>query len=98
MRKTCSSRSDRFAASDKRGVSACTLAGKLDQSYETAWYMLARIRKAMDHRESLYMLADIAELDASNFGAEIPGKGATQLETKAGSSACPKTTGIVRGI
>lgn len=63
-----------FVASDKRGISACTLAGKLDISYETAWYMLVRIRKAMDHRESQYMLAGIVELDDSYFGAKIKGK------------------------
>lgn len=63
-----------FVASDKRGISACTLAGKLDVSYETAWYMLARIRKAMDSRESRYMLAGIVELDDSYFGAKIKGK------------------------
>ena len=63
-----------FVASDKRGISACTLAGKLDISYETAWYMLVRIRKAMDHRESRYMLAGIVELDDSYFGAKIKGK------------------------
>lgn len=41
---------------------------------DTAWYMLVRIRKAMDQRESQYMLAGIVELDNSYFGAKLKGK------------------------
>ena len=81
-----------FVASDKRGISACTLAGKLDISYETAWYMLVRIRKAMDHRESQYMLAGIVELDDSYFGAKIKGK-----RGRAGITAFPSGKSIAHG-
>lgn len=63
-----------FVACDKRGISACSLSGKLGVTYETAWYMLARIRRAMDHRERRYMLAGIVELDDSYFGAKVKGK------------------------
>lgn len=63
-----------FVACDKRGISAVSLAGKLDVCYETAWYMLFRIRKAMDKREHRYILAGFVEMDDSYFGAKIKGK------------------------
>ena len=36
-----------LCANDKRGISAAYLANLLDIGYESAWYMLVRIRKAM---------------------------------------------------
>ena len=38
------------------------------------WYMLFRIRKAMDKREHRYILAGFVEMDDSYFGAKIKGK------------------------
>ena len=58
-----------FVARDKRGISAVSLAGKVDVCYETAWYMLVRIRKAMDMKEHEYMLEGTMEMDDSYFGA-----------------------------
>ena len=63
-----------FVACDKRGISAVSLAAKVDVCYETAWYMLYRIRKAMDQREHQYILAGVLEMDDSYFGAKIKGK------------------------
>lgn len=36
-----------LCATDKRGISAKGLARQLDLSYESAWYLLVRIRSAM---------------------------------------------------
>lgn len=63
-----------LVACDKRGISALTLAGKISVSYETAWYLLRRIRKAMEARDSQYTLSGIIEFDDSYFGAKIKGK------------------------
>ena len=63
-----------LVACDKRGISALTLAGRISVSYETAWYLLKRIRVAMEVRDSRYTLAGIIEFDDSYFGAKIKGK------------------------
>ena len=62
-----------LVACDKRGISALTLAGRISVSYETAWYLLCRIRKAMEARDAHYMLGGIVEFDDSYFGAKIKG-------------------------
>ena len=68
-----------LVACDKRGISALTLAGKIEVSYKTAWYLLRRIRAAMEMRDEHYVLQGIVEFDDSYFGAgkkgNIPGKG-----------------------
>jgi transposase-like protein len=48
---------------DKRGISATQLATELSLSYETAWYLLHRIRKAMSQRDMEYLLSGVVELD-----------------------------------
>lgn len=63
-----------LVACDKRGISALALAGKISVSYETAWYLLCRIRKAMEARDAQYTLGGIIEFDDSYFGAKIKGK------------------------
>ena len=62
-----------LVACDKRGISALALAGKIEVSYKTAWYMLYRIRKAMEMRDNQYALGGIIEFDDSYFGAKIKG-------------------------
>ena len=62
-----------LVACDKRGISALTLAGRISVSYETAWYLLCRIRKAMETRDAHYTLSGIIEFDDSYFGAKIKG-------------------------
>lgn len=63
-----------LVACDKRGISALALAAKIEVSYETAWYMLRRIRGAMEMRENRYYLTGIIEFDDSYFGAKVKGK------------------------
>ena len=36
---------------------------KLDICYESAWYLLVRIRTAMGQRDQKYLLSDIVEMD-----------------------------------
>jgi transposase-like protein len=62
-----------LTARDKRGVSATQLAAELEVSYETAWYLLLRIRTAMSQRDHDYMLSGIVELDDTYFGATEQG-------------------------
>lgn len=53
---------------DKRGYSATQLSNELNIPYNTAWFVLHRIRHAMAQRDSDYMLAGIIELDDTYFG------------------------------
>ena len=52
-----------LAASDKGGISAVRLAKQIDVSWITASRMLRKIRIAMGHRDSLYRLYDLIEID-----------------------------------
>lgn len=63
-----------LVACDKRGISALSLAGKIEVSYDTAWNLLRRIRKAMEDRDANYMLDGFIEFDDSYFGGKIKGK------------------------
>lgn len=49
------------------------LAKELEISYKAAWFMLHRIRKAMQDRDSQYLLAGVVELDDAYFGAPDEG-------------------------
>jgi len=60
-------------AKDKRGYSAAMLSRELDLPYNTAWFLLHRIREAMTQRNSLYQLSGIVELDDTYFGAPLKG-------------------------
>ena len=62
-----------FMSQDKRGVSALHLSRQLGISYETAWTMQHKIRKAMCDRDTSYQLEGIVEIDDSFFGAPKPG-------------------------
>lgn len=63
-----------LVACDKRGISALSLTGKIEVSYKTAWYLLRRIRGAMEMRDEHYILQGIVEFDDSYFGAKRKGK------------------------
>jgi hypothetical protein len=52
-----------LVARDKRGYSAMQLSWVLNMAYNTAWFLLHRIRHAMAERDSNYMLTGIVELD-----------------------------------
>lgn len=56
-------------ATDKRGISVVNIEEKLVISYESAWYLLKRIRKAMKNRDDHYMLSGIVEFDDAYFCA-----------------------------
>lgn len=53
---------------DKRGYSAMQLSRILNLPYNTAWFLLHRIRNAMAERDNGYMLKGIVELDDTYFG------------------------------
>jgi transposase-like protein len=53
---------------DKRGYSAIQLSRELNLPYNTAWFLLHRIRHAMAQRDDNYMLTGIVELDDTYFG------------------------------
>ena len=61
-------------ATDKRGISAKGLSGQLELPYESAWYLLVRIRRAMRERDQRYMLEGLIEMDEAYLGAPKRGK------------------------
>jgi len=63
-----------LCATDKRGISAKGLARQLELSYESAWYLLVRIRSAMHDRDQNYVLQGIIEMDEAYLGAPKHGK------------------------
>ena len=63
-----------LCATDKRGISAKGLAGQLGISYESAWFLLARIRRAMHERDQRYLLNGLVEMDEAYLGAPKRGK------------------------
>lgn len=62
-----------MAARDKRGCSAMQLSHELELPYNTAWFLLHRIRYAMGQRDQRYLLSGIVELDDTYFGGPKPG-------------------------
>ena len=63
-----------LCATDKRGISAKGLARQLELSYESAWYLLVRIRSAMQDRDQNYMLEGLVEMDEAYLGASKRGR------------------------
>ena len=63
-----------LCATDKRGISAKGLAGQLDISYESARFLLVRIRRAMRERDQCYLLNGLVEMDEAYLGAPKRGK------------------------
>jgi len=62
-------------ASDKGGVSALRLSKQIGVCWLTARSMLRKIRKAMAHRDSIYRLHEVIELDDTSVGGKR-GRGA----------------------
>jgi transposase-like protein len=58
---------------DKRGFSALQLSTELNLPYNTAWYLLHRIRHAMAERNGKYMLSGIVEIDDTYIGSQKKG-------------------------
>ena len=57
-----------LCATDKRGISAVQLSRTLNICYESAWYLLHRIRRAMTQRDEKYALSGIVEMDDGYIG------------------------------
>jgi len=58
-------------AQDKRGISALQLKRQLGiPSFDTAWHLLHKIRKAVAHREQRYLLKGVVEFDGASFDSE----------------------------
>jgi len=57
-----------LVACDKRGYSATQLSKELNLPYNTAWFLLHRIRHAMAQRDDNYMLLGLVEMDDTYFG------------------------------
>jgi len=53
---------------DKRGYSAMQLSRELDLGYDTAWFLLHRIRSAMASRDETYLLDGVVEFDDTYLG------------------------------
>jgi transposase-like protein len=62
-----------LVATDKHGISGMELMRQLHVTYKTAWYLLHRIREAMQSAEENILLQGIVELDDTYFGG--PGTG-----------------------
>lgn len=62
-----------LCANDKRGVSATQLASTLEICYESAWYLLCRIRSAMGQRDENYKLSGLVEMDDAYLGGPKQG-------------------------
>lgn len=63
-----------LVGTDKRGCSAKRLETLLSVNYVTAWLMIHKIRKAMEDRDSRYMLSHVIEMDEAFFGGPFSGK------------------------
>jgi transposase-like protein len=63
-----------LVVSDKGGISALRLSKLLEVSWPTAHSMLRKIRTAMGHRDSLYRLTELIEVDDAMVGGKRPGK------------------------
>jgi len=61
-------------ASDKGGISAVRLSRQIGVSWITASRMLRKIRIAMGHRDSVYRLHDLIEIDDAFIGGRRSGK------------------------
>ena len=73
-----------LVACDKRGYSATQLSKELDLPYNTAWFLLQRIRHAMTQRDDNYMLTGLVEMDDTYFGkpekGSKRGRGTTKIK------------------
>jgi transposase-like protein len=63
-----------WVSSDKGGISALRLSKLIGVTWRTAYAMLRKLRQAMGHRDSLYRLGTIIELDDALIGGKRPGK------------------------
>ena len=62
-----------LSASDKGGISALRLSKQIGVSWPTASHMLRKIRTAMGHRDSVYRLTELIEVDDALVGGRRSG-------------------------
>jgi len=63
-----------FVGSDKGGISAVRLSKLIEVNWRTARLMLKKLRQAMGHRDSLYLLSGVIEVDDALVGGKRSGK------------------------
>ncbi len=63
-----------FVGSDKGSISAVRLSQLIEVNWRTAWLMLKKLRQAMGHRDSLYLLSYVIEVDDALVGGKRSGK------------------------
>lgn len=71
-----------LSASDKGGISAVRLSKQIEVSWITACRILRKIRIAMGHRDSIYRLHDLIEIDDALVGGRHSGKRGRGAEGK----------------
>ncbi len=71
-----------WIAADKGSLSALRLTKLIGVSWPTAFAMLRKLRQAMGHRDTLYRLSEIIELDDALIGGKRPGKRGRGAEGK----------------
>jgi transposase-like protein len=71
-----------WVATDKGGISALRLSKLIGVTWRSAYRMLGKLRKAMGHRDSIYRLSNIVELDDALVGGKKPGKRGRGAEGK----------------
>lgn len=71
-----------WVASDKGSISALRLTKLIGTTWTTSYRMLSKLRGAMGHRDTLYWLSEIIELDDALIGGKRPGKRGRGAEGK----------------
>ncbi len=71
-----------WVSSDKGGISALRLSKLIGVSWRSAYRILKKLRAAMGHRDSLYRLSELIELDDALIGGKKPGKRGRGAEGK----------------
>jgi len=75
-----------FMSFSKKGISAKELQRQLNHNrYESIWFMMHRIRKAMGQRDSLYNLKGMVEFDEGYFSTETSKRDKQNLKRGRGS-------------
>jgi hypothetical protein len=75
-----------FISFSKKGSSATELQRQLEHKrYQSIWFMMHKIRKAMGNRDALNKLTDMVEFDEGCFETEIDNESRTSLKRGRGS-------------
>ncbi len=81
-----------LCATDKRGISASQLSRLLGVFYESAWYLLDRIRTAMGQRDANYVPSELVEMDG------VPAAAASVAVVRTRPRLWPQYPRPIRGI